>query len=565
MTVWRAAIVLATLHAALAAAAPEGTIPVRRALIIAYNGSNRPGVPDLQYADDDGVRWLEVFRRLGVEAELLTVPDAETAAADAALLQGAGEPSRAGVQAAAQRLAERIRSDHARGDIVDAFLVYVGHGQTDDAGKASLTLLDGAIDQQTLYETLVDPLGADFVHVLVDACHAAGVVGSRGADQRILDQLRSKLESEVLARRPRVGALYAESLDGTTHEWSKIRAGVLSHVLRSGLLGGADVNRDGQVSYSELEAFVAASIRGVRSPGSKLQVKAFPPELQPGRTLIGPIPDGPQLQLPATRAFARVSVEDLVGTALLDVHRSGDVALAYALPPRDRYRVRVESGEFVVPASGLGGPLPEPVPSELAQRGEAESLLRGLYAVPFDRSFYEGYMVSASDLVPVEFHAEAPPPPPRGFLRTGTFLVGLSVAGPPLGGSGVAGGLGVAWRSAPPWTLGLRIAYGYAPSSFADSATVHQVSVSALVGWSGQTRWAPFVEAGPGWLLTLVPRQGQTQGDPTGWLLRGAAGIQIRSLPVGLRFGLAAELQSVKVDSTRRQDVVPSLEIAAAF
>ena len=233
-----AAILSTLLHALPVAAAPAGAVPVRRALIIAYNGSNRPGVPDLQYADDDGVRWLEVFRRLGVDAELLTVPDAETAAADPGLLQGVREPSRAGVQAAAQRLAERIRSDHAGGAVVDAFLVYVGHGQTDEAGKASLTLLDGTIDQQAFYETLVDPLDADFVHVLVDACHAAGVVGSRGADPRVLDQLRATLEREVLARRPRVGALYAESLDGTTHEWSKIRAGVLSHVLRSGLLGG---------------------------------------------------------------------------------------------------------------------------------------------------------------------------------------------------------------------------------------------------------------------------------------------------------------------------------------
>jgi len=174
-------------------------------------------------------------------------------------------------------------------------------------------------------------------------------------------------------------------------------------------------------------------------------------------------------------------------------------------------------------------------------------------------------MVSASDLVPVEFHSEAAAPPPRGFLQTGTFTVGLSVASAPLGGSGVAGGVGFAWRSAPPWTLGLRVAYTYAPSSFADGSTVHQVSVTALGGWSGQTRWAPFVEAGVGWLLTIVPRQSETQSDPTGWLIRGATGLQIRSLPVGLRLDLAVELQSVRVDSSRKYNAIPSLELAAAF
>jgi hypothetical protein len=552
-------------QAVAAAEAPVAPAPVRRALIVAYNGSNRPAVRDLRFADDDGVRWLEAFRRLGIEAELLTVPDAETAAASPGLLRGVQEPSRAGVQAAARRLAERIGSDHARGSSVDAYLVYVGHGQTDASGKPSLTLLDGVIDQQALYETLVDPLGADYVHVFVDACHAAGVVGSRGGDAQVLEQLRAALAKDVLARRPRVGALYAESLDGTTHEWSRFRAGVFSHVVRSGLLGGADVNGDGEVSYSELEAFVAASIRGVRTPGGRLQIKAFPPELQPTRPLAGHTPPGPELVLPVDERQERVSVEDLEGTPLLDVNRRGGATLAFALPPRDRYRVRVNAGEFVVAASGLKGPLPEPVPSEVTQRGDADGLLRGLFAVPFDRSFYEGYMVSASDLVPVEFRAEAPPPAPRGFLRTGTFAVGLVVAGAPLGGAGVSGGVELAWRSAPPWFVGMRVGYAYAPDSFSDDSTVHQVSVMVLGGWTGEARWAPFVETGLGWLLTIVPRHGQTQGDPLGWAARLASGVQVRSLPLGVRLALAVELQSVRVDSIRRYDVVPRLELAATF
>lgn len=565
MTPSQAALALGWLCALEVAAAPAAPVPVRRALVIAYNGSNRPDVPDLRYADDDGVRWLEVFRRLGIDAELLTVPDAETSAASPALLQGVREPSRAGVGEAVKRLAERIRGDHAAGAVVDAYLVYVGHGQTDAAGRASLTLLDGTVDQTTLYQTLVDPLGADFVHVVVDACHAAGVVGSRGADPRVLEQLRATLERDVLARRPRVGALYAESLDGTTHEWSRLRAGVFSHVVRSGLLGGADVNGDGQVSYSELEAFVAASIRGVRTPGGRLQVKAFPPELQPARSLSGPIPVGPELKLPPGEVFARVSVEDTSGVRLLDVNRSGPVALAYALPPRDRYLVRLGAGEFVVAQAGLGGPLPEPVPSEVAQRGEAEALMRGLFAVPFDRSFYEGYMVSAVDLVPVEFRAEAAAPPPKGFLRTGAFSVGLNVSRAPLGGTGVSGGVGVAWRSAVPWSFGLRLGYDFAPSSFADGSKVHQLSAMALGGWSGQTRWAPFVEGGLGWLVTLVPRPGQTQGDWAGWAARASTGLQIRSLPVGLRLSVNLEVQSVRVDANRRYDFVPGVELAATF
>ena len=130
---------------------PPVPVPSRRALIIAYNEGNRIDVPDLRYADDDGLRWFEVFRRLGIEAELLTVPDAETAAVSATFLAGVKEPSRANVDAAVRRLADLTRADHATGAVVDAYVVYVGHGQTDAAGKATLTLLDGTVDQSALY------------------------------------------------------------------------------------------------------------------------------------------------------------------------------------------------------------------------------------------------------------------------------------------------------------------------------------------------------------------------------------------------------------------------------
>ena len=300
-------------------------VPSRRALIIAYNGSNRLDAPDLRYADDDGLRWFEVFRRLGIEPELLTVPDAETAAVSATFLAGVKEPSRANVEAAVRRLADLTRADHATGAVVDAYVVYVGHGQTDAAGKATLTLLDGTVDQSALYTSVVDPIGADFVHVVVDACHAGGVVGTRGGDARVLAQLRATLERDVLAHRPRVGALYAESADGSTHEWSQLRAGVFSHVVRSGLLGAVDVNRDGQVSYSELEAFVAASIRGVLTPSGGLQIQGVSPgaaagasalRTQPRRARAAP-PGGPR------KVNARISVDDTSGTRLLDAYRGG--------------------------------------------------------------------------------------------------------------------------------------------------------------------------------------------------------------------------------------------------
>ncbi|WP_141332985.1 caspase family protein, partial [Myxococcus sp. AB025B] len=250
---------------------------MRRALVVAYNGSDTPGMPPLRYADDDGVRWAETLRRLGVDVVLLTVPDAETAQAERERLADARLPTLTVLDETVDQLARRNAEDRAAGRTVDFLFIYVGHGRTGESGRAYLTLADGQLDQEGLYSRVVEKLDADYVHLLVDACHAAGVVGSRGGDPLVLRRLRRALEQEQLAGHPRVGAIFAESTEGETHEWSRIRAGVFSHAARSALLGGADVNGDGRVEYSELDAFVAAAIRGVKSPQARLAVRTFPP------------------------------------------------------------------------------------------------------------------------------------------------------------------------------------------------------------------------------------------------------------------------------------------------
>ena len=62
------------------ASAAEAAGQPRYALVI---GNNRPplaraDLPSLRYADDDAVRYQELFLRLGAQTHLLTVPDADT-------------------------------------------------------------------------------------------------------------------------------------------------------------------------------------------------------------------------------------------------------------------------------------------------------------------------------------------------------------------------------------------------------------------------------------------------------------------------------------------------------
>ncbi|WXH29776.1 hypothetical protein WA016_03740 [Myxococcus stipitatus] len=122
--------------------------------------------------------------------------------------------------------------------------MYVGHGDITEDGHAFLTLLDRDLDQAALYSTVIDALDADFIHLLIDACHASGVIGSRGEmAPKVLRRLQGMIERKELDHRPRVGAAFAESDTSQTHEWSRWNAGVFSHLARSALLGGADINQ----------------------------------------------------------------------------------------------------------------------------------------------------------------------------------------------------------------------------------------------------------------------------------------------------------------------------------
>ena len=436
-------------------ASAQGAV-VRRALVIAHNGSDDPSLPDLRFADDDGVLWAETLQRLGVETTLLVDPDAVTRAGGRPVLAGARPPTPDEVKREVARLRAASLADDELGRQTDVLVVYVGHGNTDEAGRAYFTLAGGRLDKASLYSDVVDPLSADYVHVIVDACRASGVVGSRGGqtDAAVLAELRGMLAREQLATRPTVGAVFAESDDGETHEWSRIRAGVFSHVARSGLMGAADINGDGRVEYSELGAFVSASLQGVKGLPARLTIHAFAPTGEPRRPLVGPAPRGPSLTLPSGFEHSRISVEDADGRRLADVRRAEDQYVLLRLPERDVYWVRTPTAEARITLAELSTGMPQLAEREMQERGPAEEALRrGLFAVPLDKHFYEQY-VAAAGLVPVDLARAFPPAEggmlPHALLRRPALTGwdwGLTALRAPLGLKTFATGPSVAWRT----------------------------------------------------------------------------------------------------------------------
>src|SRR5581483_9078706 len=130
----------------------------------------------------------------------------------------------------------------------------IGHGEGAPSGGRFVRIVDGPLTRGELLREVIAPSKAAFNHLIIDACNAYLMVARRGDDRApaAADAIRRYVADEDLARYPTTGVLLSTSRAAASHEWSAFGAGVFSHELRSALAGGADVNGDGRVEYSEV-------------------------------------------------------------------------------------------------------------------------------------------------------------------------------------------------------------------------------------------------------------------------------------------------------------------------
>jgi hypothetical protein len=123
------------------------------------------------------------------------------------------------------------------------------------------------------------------------------------------------------------------SADGEAFEWSEIQSGIFSHVVRSGLLGGADANGDGQVSYLELAAFVDTATSDVKNPNMRPHVFARGPGARDQTPIarLASMASVRRFEL-TDNARLRVRLRDASGVPLLDAHSEPGHRIELALP-----------------------------------------------------------------------------------------------------------------------------------------------------------------------------------------------------------------------------------------
>ncbi len=375
-----------------AAAALRRSLPVKRFVLVV--GSNRPPRPDLvalRYADDDAVRWTVLFRTFGAEVELLTDLDAESERLYGADAPPHRSPTHPEVIRAMARLRDAIERARAEGARTAFYFVYAGHGDEED-GEGFVGLADGRLLRREIENEILAVSGADTNHVIVDACRSYYMAYDRGPGGTRRPWPQSYFSTGTAARFPNTGFVLASSSGGATHEWEEFQAGIFSHEVRSGLLGGADANGDGRITYAELAAFVRVANQAVRNDWYRPEILARAPSN--GDDVLLDVRDAVAGRVRFGAGLAgRQVLEDGLGVRWADVHPGPRQNLTLALPAEpwgshvlfvaslaDNTEYRVTEGSDV-DLAGL-----KPQPRGLLARGALNEAFALLFALPFDVS-----------------------------------------------------------------------------------------------------------------------------------------------------------------------------------
>jgi hypothetical protein len=433
----------------------------RFALVIGVNRSIDPELTTLRYAAADAARYFDLFRSLGLKTYLLTRVDKSTRKLHAQAAAEAQLPRKAQLLATIQQMKGDIARAKARGVSTALYVVYAGHGNIKQ-GVGYISLEDWRLTSTRIRQQILDPVGAHWVHLVVDACHSYFLVRSRGPGGKHrrftgLDNMKASLMQD------HIGLLLSTSAASESHEWGAFQAGVFSHEVRSGLLGPADADGDKQISYREIAAFVHQANRAIANPRYRPRVFARPPKK---RAVLLDLrhKNVKTVQIDGAR-HGRYRVEDVRGVRLADFHSSrrarpvllvrpaasgtiflrrlphapnSDVSshqpVEYTIPP---------AVSFNRPPEGARAAALAPIrlaqltgrPSAVQTRGAAHQAFRQLFSQPFDHQVVQRFrMPRAADLIDWHSRVIASDALPR-WRR----IVGYSALG--VGGAALAAGI----------------------------------------------------------------------------------------------------------------------------
>jgi hypothetical protein len=586
--VTRARIALAVVVVAGALAAPRAARaePRRYVMIIAHNRSLDPGVAPLRFADDDGARYFELFKLITDRVALFSVLDDETAALFPAAARAAQPPEADAIYGTLRRWNKEMADETHAGRSTELVFIYAGHGDVDASGEGYVNLLRSKLRRRDLYEKVLAPSKASYVHLIIDACKSYFLVKRRGgepwkddsAPESHDDEVRAFLSREDLSSYPRVGVILATSGDQATHEWSRFRGGILSYELRSALAGPADINGDGRVEYSEMHAFIAAANARLRHAEARLNIFVRPPQSNRHQPLVDlRAVQGSRGRL--LRFDAPLSghyyLDDDRGVRYVDLHKAHGVRFDLAVERDRTYYVHSTRGEAQEARLAPGSKRVAVAELSfsrraLAMRGSIEqSFRKDLYQLAYSRGFYDGFC-ARTGLAPVEggpeeFIVSTPAPAAPPAERHHQLLVGYMVSSALLDLGGASHGLHARYDLGVHrfFTVGAAVEYGH---TGVGSAQLHRFA--ALVGAAARFRvvsrltlhadlalgYQGYFGSGP---MQLMGRTVEGS-DTLGFRLEIGAGVQLdltSRLYADVRGGVSVEV--VTIDPQKYANTAP--------
>jgi hypothetical protein len=374
---------------------------------------------ELHYADDDAASMAAFGRELGANTTLLTVFDADSQRRFPSLVDGARPPTLTELRRVVESLKHEFDADVRQGNDPVLVLFYSGHGVLTPGQPPALSLLDGPLTRQVLYEEILATLPARYVHIVVDACHAEAVVRPRDAHAVVSDVSEGDLgeyaERSTLRRFPHVGAILATSSAALANEWDALQRGVFTYEVLSALRGGADVNADGIIEYSELSAYIGAANAEVADPRARLSILVHPPAVNPRAPLVDTSPLRVRDATLAGPVPFHFLVEDARGNRIGELRPEQGFRFDLLVPVGEPLYVRSDDREAEIrPQPGATVTLASLAMTSNPARPRGSvgsSLRRGLFAAPFGPGFYRGFANARPEMtaVPVPVPTDSAP------------------------------------------------------------------------------------------------------------------------------------------------------------
>lgn len=229
--------------------------PVTFALIIGNNLHRVSPQRNLQYADDDALRFAQHFRLLHPTGRLLLLahPDKDTLSRHLEQVVTPQPPTRKAFDEAILQLVREAEALRASGHRhLQLLLYFSGHGEV----GGILHLEDDYLLPKERWEAL-GRIGADQVFALLDGCFLGDDTRGEGAPTETPPLFEETTELPRAGRPPWAGYIGATT---PVPEMTLFRGGLLTQIALNGLLGPADADQDQRISFYEWGLYIKATM-----------------------------------------------------------------------------------------------------------------------------------------------------------------------------------------------------------------------------------------------------------------------------------------------------------------